>query len=107
MPRPTTSVIGFPGCYPNEYAQRVMERLCTHPNVGAVLLVSLGVAAPELVEGVSLKAFLDGGAYSSFGLVTTYYAGQLLPGPLRFGTYRYRSRRAPRRARTTRWRKSS
>ncbi len=35
-------VIGFPGCYPNEYAQQMMERLCTHPNVGAVLLVSLG-----------------------------------------------------------------
>lgn len=35
-------VIGFPGCFPNEYAQRMMEQLCTHPNVGAVLLVSLG-----------------------------------------------------------------
>jgi altronate dehydratase large subunit len=35
-------LIGFPGCYPNAYAQRVMERLCTHPNVGAVLLLSLG-----------------------------------------------------------------
>lgn len=35
-------VIGFPGCYPNAYAQRMMERLTTHPNVGAVLLVSLG-----------------------------------------------------------------
>ena len=35
-------VIGFPGCYPNPYAQRMMEGLCTHPNVGAVLLVSLG-----------------------------------------------------------------
>ncbi|MBN9017940.1 MAG: UxaA family hydrolase [Rhizobiales bacterium] len=35
-------VIGFPGCYPNDYADRMMERLCTHPNVGAVLLVSLG-----------------------------------------------------------------
>lgn len=35
-------VIGFPGCYPNEYAQTMMERLCTHPNVGGVLLVSLG-----------------------------------------------------------------
>lgn len=35
-------VIGFPGCYPNEYAQHMLERLCTHPNVGAVLLVSLG-----------------------------------------------------------------
>jgi len=35
-------VIGFPGCFPNEYAQKMLERLCTHPNVGAALLVSLG-----------------------------------------------------------------
>ncbi|MCF6232559.1 MAG: UxaA family hydrolase [Rhodobacteraceae bacterium] len=35
-------VIGFPGCFPNEYAQKMLERLGTHPNVGAVLLVSLG-----------------------------------------------------------------
>lgn len=35
-------VIGFPGCYPNAYALKMMQRLCTHPNVGAVLLVSLG-----------------------------------------------------------------
>lgn len=35
-------LIGFPGCYPNAYADRVMRKLVTHPNVGAVLLVSLG-----------------------------------------------------------------
>ena len=35
-------LIGFPGCFPNAYAHRMMERLCTHPNVGGVLLVSLG-----------------------------------------------------------------
>jgi altronate hydrolase len=35
-------LIGFPGCYPNAYAQTMMERLCTHPNVGGALLVSLG-----------------------------------------------------------------
>jgi altronate hydrolase len=35
-------VIGFGGCYPNRYADRMMRQLCTHPNVGAVLLVSLG-----------------------------------------------------------------
>lgn len=35
-------VIGFPGCFPNEYAQRVMEALATHPNVGGAILVSLG-----------------------------------------------------------------
>lgn len=35
-------LIGFPGCYPNAYAEKMMQRLCTHPNVGAALLVSLG-----------------------------------------------------------------
>ncbi len=35
-------LIGFPGCFPNAYAARIMRQLCTHPNVGGVLLVSLG-----------------------------------------------------------------
>ena len=35
-------LIGFPGCYPNAYSLGMMEKLCTHPNVGAALLVSLG-----------------------------------------------------------------
>jgi altronate hydrolase len=35
-------LIGFPGCFPNAYGQRMLQALCTHPNVGAVLLVSLG-----------------------------------------------------------------
>jgi altronate dehydratase large subunit len=35
-------VLGFGGCYPNDYSQRMLGQLCTHPNVGAVLLVSLG-----------------------------------------------------------------
>ncbi len=35
-------LIGFPGCYPSDYALSMMKQLCTHPNVGAVLLVSLG-----------------------------------------------------------------
>ncbi|TNE92314.1 MAG: 2Fe-2S iron-sulfur cluster binding domain-containing protein [Deltaproteobacteria bacterium] len=46
------------------------------------------------ITAVDNDIVLDGGAYHSFGLVTTYYAGQLLAGPIRFGTYRYRSRRA-------------
>ena len=35
-------LIGFGGCYPNAYADRMLRALTTHPNVGAVLLVSLG-----------------------------------------------------------------
>ena len=33
---------GFSGCAPNDYAERMMRQLCTHPNVGAVLIVALG-----------------------------------------------------------------
>jgi altronate hydrolase len=35
-------LLGFPGCYPNEYAHRMLTALGTHPNVGGVVLVSLG-----------------------------------------------------------------
>ena len=35
-------LIGFGGCYPNDYSFRMLKALCAHPNVGAVLLVSLG-----------------------------------------------------------------
>jgi altronate hydrolase len=48
-------LIGFPGCYPNTYAQGMMEALCTHPNVGAVLVVSLGCEQfnrPRLLETI-------------------------------------------------------
>jgi altronate dehydratase large subunit len=35
-------LIGFGGCYPNAYADRMMNKLCTHQNVGGALLLSLG-----------------------------------------------------------------
>ena len=35
-------VIGFPGCYENAFAIRLMLALARHPNVGAVLAVGLG-----------------------------------------------------------------
>ncbi|RID91089.1 hydrolase [Gemmobacter lutimaris] len=46
-------LIGFPGCFPNEYAARMMERLCTHPNVGAVLFVSLGCESFDKVRAAN------------------------------------------------------
>ena len=47
------NLLGFPGCYPNPYAHRMLRQLCTHPNVGAVLLVSLGC------EGFNRAQLLD------------------------------------------------
>ena len=35
-------VVGFPGCYDNQYAVNLMLALARHPNVGAVLAVGLG-----------------------------------------------------------------
>ncbi|MEM7091129.1 MAG: UxaA family hydrolase [Pseudomonadota bacterium] len=48
-------VIGFSGCYPCGYGQDMMAALCTHPNVGAVQLVSLGCEnfrKSELIEAI-------------------------------------------------------
>jgi len=45
------------------------------------------------LTAVDAKIDIEGGAYSSFGLVTAYYAGQLLTGPYRFPTYHFDSTR--------------
>ncbi|ANT60894.1 hydrolase [Salipiger sp. CCB-MM3] len=59
FPDDDVQLIGFPGCYPNEYAATMMERLCTHPNVGAVLFVSLGCESFDKVR--ASKAVADSG----------------------------------------------
>ncbi len=38
----SAQVIGFPGCYDNAYAVRLLLALARHPNVGGVLTVGLG-----------------------------------------------------------------
>jgi len=45
------------------------------------------------ITGVDARILIDGGSYSSFGLVTTYYSGQLLTGPYDFPSYRFDSTR--------------
>ncbi|MFO0551069.1 MAG: molybdopterin cofactor-binding domain-containing protein [Polyangiaceae bacterium] len=45
------------------------------------------------LTAVDAKTRIDGGAYSSFGLVTTYYSGQLLSLPTFAPTYRFSSTR--------------
>lgn len=50
-------LIGFPGCYPNSYAYRMMEALCSHPNVGGAVLISLGC---EGFNREDLKRHIEG-----------------------------------------------
>ena len=52
-----------------------------------------GARQDGTITGVDAKILIDGGSYSSFGLVTTYYSGQLLTGPYAFPAYRFDSTR--------------
>lgn len=53
----------------------------------------VGATADGKLKAVDAKTLLDGGAYSSFGLVTTYYSGQLLTAPYEMPAYRFDSTR--------------
>ena len=48
---------------------------------------------PDAGLCLDYEAVLDGGAYSSYGMITTYYSGALNAGLYRFSDYRWRSRR--------------
>jgi CO/xanthine dehydrogenase Mo-binding subunit len=52
-----------------------------------------GVMNDGTLTGTDAKILIDGGAYSSFGLVTTYYSGQLLTAPYTMPAYRFDSTR--------------
>ncbi|UCC74865.1 MAG: molybdopterin-dependent oxidoreductase [Gemmatimonadota bacterium] len=45
------------------------------------------------IKAVDASTVMDGGAYSSFGLVTTYYSGQLVTMPYAMESYRFDSTR--------------
>ncbi len=53
----------------------------------------LGADREGHIKAVDNKILIDGGAYASFGLVTTYYSGQLLAAPYVFESYRFDSTR--------------
>lgn len=51
--------------------------------------LKIGVKKDGTITAVKQKAVLEGGAYSSFGIVTTYYAGSMLPTLYKFSNYKY------------------
>ncbi len=53
----------------------------------------LGASRDGKLEALDAHTILDGGAYASFGLVTTYYSGQLLTSPCHIESYRFDSTR--------------
>ncbi len=55
--------------------------------------VKMSASKEEGITALELDALIDGGAFSSFGVVTTYYNGVLSQGPYRIPNFRYRGRR--------------
>jgi len=53
----------------------------------------VGASRDGKLKAVDARSLLDGGAYASFGLVTTYYSGQLLTAPYALESYRFDSTR--------------
>lgn len=56
--------------------------------------VAVGVDDKGMLTGLEIDALIDGGAYGSFGVVTSYYNGVLAQGPYRINNFKYRGRRA-------------
>jgi len=53
----------------------------------------LAADADGRLTALDSKILIDGGAYTSFGMITAYYSGQLLTAPTGFETYRFDSSR--------------
>ncbi len=55
--------------------------------------MTMGASREGRLTGLDLKALIDGGAWGSFGVVTTYYNGVLCMGPYRIDHFRYSGKR--------------
>ena len=56
---------------------------------GFVHKMTTGVKKDGTLMALEHECYLDGGAYSSFGIATVYYAGSLLGGPYRLPNMKY------------------
>jgi 4-hydroxybenzoyl-CoA reductase alpha subunit len=53
----------------------------------------VGANSDGKLTACAARTLIDGGAYASFGLVTAYYAGQLVTAPLALPAYRFEATR--------------
>ncbi len=51
--------------------------------------LTIGVKKDGTLMALEHEAYLDGGAYSSFGIATVYYSGSLLSGPYKLPNMKY------------------
>ncbi len=67
--------------------------LTNHGRHPTLYEIRIGMAADGALTGLDAKALIDGGAWGSFGVVTTYYNGVLSQGPYKIPNFRYSGRR--------------
>jgi 4-hydroxybenzoyl-CoA reductase alpha subunit len=54
-----------------------------------VMDLKIGVKKDGTITAVKFKSVLDGGAYTSYGVVTAYYSGSMLPTLYKFDNYKF------------------
>jgi 4-hydroxybenzoyl-CoA reductase subunit alpha len=55
--------------------------------------LKMGLSAEGRITAIDFKAWADGGAYASYGVVTSYYLGVFMTLPYRLENYRFESHR--------------
>ncbi len=95
--------------FPHEMAAALLSRKCRRPvkilfdreevfysNHGRHPTkqdVTIAVGNDHAIAAYDIKALIDGGAWGSFGIITTYYNGVLSVGPYRVPNFRYGGKR--------------
>ena len=95
--------------FPHEMVAALLSRKCGRPvrilfdreevfylNHGrhpSKIEVGLAIDENNKIAALDVDALIDGGAWGSFGVVTTYYNGVLANGPYRVPHFRYQGRR--------------
>lgn len=67
--------------------------LTNHGRHPTKMSMEMGVSKDGILEVLDADIIIDGGAYASFGVVTTYYNGVLLQAPYRINNLGFRTRR--------------
>jgi 4-hydroxybenzoyl-CoA reductase subunit alpha len=67
--------------------------LTNHGRHPTKMSVELGVNSDGSFKALDADIIIDGGAYGSFGVVTTYYNGVLLQAPYKINNFGFRTRR--------------
>ncbi len=59
-----------------------------------IITLKMGAKKDGTLTGVHHKTVLDGGAYTGFGIIATYYSGAMLPVPYKFKNFKFDGYRA-------------